>query len=496
MRKHLSVVLMASLLATTVPFSPAGAQSAPAQSVQRAQSTARALSASQVQQAAQQHPEVVEQFGGLADPKLNSYVTTVGQRVAGYTNLANATNAYRFTVLNSPVRNAFAVPGGYVYVTRDLLALMNSEDELAFVLGHEMGHVTARHGQKRQTRGTLGALGAVLAQVVTGSDVVGQLASQVGQGVLLGYSRSQENEADQLGVRTMGAAGYDPFAAPRMLSAMGAAESLDARVEGRQDAQTPSWGRTHPLSSERVTRTTALARQLPAPRTPAAANRDRFLAAIDGMTYGDDPHQGIVEGREFRHPDLRIRFTAPAGYTIQNGGTAVTIAGSGGQATFGSGRLTGSLDTYVGQVFRSLAGSNAQLSLPAVQTSTINGRQVATSTTRASTNGGQVDVTVTAYRWTPETAYHFVTITPAGTGIGPFGGMIQSLTPLSAQEAAAVRGREIDVVTVARGDTLQTLAARMAYPDLRLERFLTLNGLDAGATLAPGQKVKLVVYRR
>ena len=140
MRKHLSVVLMASLLATTVPFSPAGAQSAPAQSVQRTQSTARALSASQVQQAAQQHPEVVEQFGGLADPKLNSYVTTVGQRVAGYTNLANATNAYRFTVLNSPVRNAFAVPGGYVYVTRDLLALMNSEDELAFVLGHEMGH--------------------------------------------------------------------------------------------------------------------------------------------------------------------------------------------------------------------------------------------------------------------------------------------------------------------------------------------------------------------
>jgi predicted Zn-dependent protease len=107
-----------------------------------------------------------------------------------------------------------------------------------------------------------------------------------------------------------------------------------------------------------------------------------------------------------------------------------------------------------------------------------------------------VDVTVTAYRWTPETAYHFVTITPAGSGVGPFSGMIQSLAPLSAQEAAAVRGREIDVVTVARGDTLQTLAARMAYPDLRLERFLTLNGLDAGATLAPGQKVKLVVYRR
>jgi predicted Zn-dependent protease len=402
-------------------------------------------------------------------------------------------------VLNSPVRNAFAVPGGYVYVTRELLALMNSEDELAFVVGHEMGHVAARHGQKRQTRSTLGALGAVLAQVLTGSDIVGQVAGQVGQGLVLGYSRSQENEADGLGVRYVANAGFDPFAAPRILSALGAAESLDAKVAGRTQGQTPTWTRTHPLSADRVRRTEALAQQV-RPARPIAASlattgRERFLAAIDGMTFGDDPRQGIVDGRQFRHPGLRLKFTAPQGYTIENGASAVTVSGSGGQAQFGTGRLTGGLDAYVGSIFRGLAGDGGQISLPAVQTTTINGLPAAYASTRARTSSGQVDLAVVAYRWSADTAYHFVTITAAGAGIGPFRETIGSLSRMSADEAAQVRGRIVRVVSVGRGDTPRSLAARMAYPDFQLDRFLTLNGLDAGSALVPGQKVKLIVYR-
>jgi predicted Zn-dependent protease len=479
--------LFATVLAVAAPLQTAAAQGAP-----------RALSQSDVRQAAEQHQSVLDEFGGEADPKLTAYVAGVGRRIASQTSVADAADSYHVTVLNSPVRNAFAVPGGYVYVTRDLVALMNNEDELAFVVGHEMGHVAARHGQKRQTGNTLGTLGAVLAQVLTGSDLVGQVASQVSQGLVLGYSRSQENEADALGVRYIAAAGFDPFAAPRILSALGAAESLEATVAGRKQTQTPSWTRTHPLSEDRVRRTEALAAQArPAGPTPASLSspgRDRFLAAIDGMPFGDDPRQGIVDGREFRHPAQRFKFTAPQGYTIDNGASAVTISGSGGQAQFGTGRLSGGLDAYVDDVFRGLAGESNQIRLPAVQSTTINGLTAVYATTRASTNGGQVDVSVIAYRWNAGTAYHFVTIVPAGGGLGPFRETIESLGPMSASEAAAVRGRVIRVVTVGRSDTARSLAARMAFPDHQLERFLVLNGLDADSALVPGQKVKLVVY--
>ena len=214
------------------------------------------------------------------------------------------------------------------------------------------------------------------------------------------------------------------------------------------------------------------------------------------MTYGDDPSQGVVDGREFRHPGMRFRFTAPQGYTIENGTSAVTVAGSGGQAQFGAGKLSGDLDVYVGEVFRSLSGGNGQINLPATQSTTINGMPAAYATTRATASNRQVDVTVVAYRVDAGSAYHFVTVTPAGTGVGPFRDMINSLSPMSAAEAAAVRRRVIDVVTVGRGDTARTLATRMAFTDHQLERFLTLNGLDANATLQPGTKVKLIVYTR
>jgi predicted Zn-dependent protease len=476
--------LLGALAVTAVALaSPAHAQQAP-----------RAIAPAELQQAAQQHPQLVQQFGGEMKGPLADYVASVGRRLSGYTNVANAGSAYRVTLLNSPVRNAFAVPGGYVYVTRELLALMNSEDELAFVLGHEMGHVAARHGQKRQTRSTITGIGAAIAQVLTGSDLVGQVAGQVGQGLLLGYSRAQENESDTLGVRYIAAAGFDPFAAPRMLSAMGAAESLDAGVAGRQANQTPSWSRTHPLSAERVQRTRALAGQQRPAGMPSPQSRERFLAAIDGMTYGDDPSQGVVDGRQFRHPTLRFRFTAPQGYTIENGTSAVTVAGTGGQAQFGTGRLSGGLDGYVGQVFGTLAGGGGAVSLPAVQTTTVNGMPAAYATTRATASNRQVDVTVFAYRWSADTAYHFVAITPAGTGLGPFHELVGSLTPMTASEAATVKRRVIDVVSVSRADSLQSLAARMAFGDRQLERFQTLNGFDANTRLQPGGKVKLIVF--
>jgi predicted Zn-dependent protease len=451
------------------------------------------LSRTDVQEAAQQHPQVVEQFGGTVDPRLNAYVASVGRRVADQTGVAGGGQAYTVTALNSPVLNAFALPGGYVYVTRELLAIMNDEAELAFVLGHEMGHVAAKHGQERQTRATLGALlGAVLGYAV-GSDVASQLFGQVTQGFLMQHNRTQENQADTLGVRYLAASGYDATAAPRLLEGMGVATALDDRLNGRDQRGVPSWSRSHPLSAERVRRTSTLAASLPA-RGNAERNRDRFLEAIDGMLYGDDPKQGLIEDNQFIHPALRLRFAAPQGYGVQNGVSAITISGTAGQAQFGANSYQGSLEAYIDQAFRALVGNQIALRYPAPRRTSVNGIPAAYTTARVQTNQGVLDLSVFAYDWGGGRVYHFLILTRGGTGFGPFGPMLSSLRRLTPAEAGAVHPRVIDVVTVRPGDTVQSLANRMAFRDYPLERFLALNGLRSTDRLTPGQKVKLVVY--
>jgi predicted Zn-dependent protease len=464
----------------------------------------RAISATAAQQAAQQHPQLVQEFGGAETGPRAAYVTSVGRRMAAVSGVpGGAGGAFTITTLNSPVMNAFAVPGGYVYVTRQLLGLMNDEAELAFVLGHEIGHVAARHAEQRQSAATrntiLGALGQILVGAVAGNSGLGQILQQtIGQGSVLAtlkFSRTQEFEADDLGVRYLAAAGYDPAASSSLLASLGAATSLDARASGRDDQRsTPAWAQTHPLSEDRVRRTSQQAQATGRAGT-GIRNRDQLLAQLDGVLVDDDPRQGIVDGRNFLHPDLRLGFTAPQGYGIQNGTSAVSITGSNGQAQFSAGRFNGDLNSYIAQVFQSVAGGQSgQLAIPQPRFTTVNGIPAAYTTARAQTQQGMVDVTVFAYQWDRDTAYHFVMLTPGGTGLGAFGSMVGSLRRLPASEAAAIRPRVIDVVAVRAGDTVQSLAARMAYNDLKLERFLTLNGLQSNSRLAPGQKVKLVVY--
>lgn len=477
------LMLAAAFMPLALNADVAGAQSGSRQNV---------ISASERSQGAKAHPQLLEQFGGAYSGRQAAYVTQVGRRIAMQSGIADSQSAYTVTLLNSNAMNAFAIPGGYVYVTRQLLATMNDEAELAFVLGHEVAHVAARHSKKRNTQSTLATLGSVLLGAVTGSSQIGNLAGQAGQYLVLGYSRNQEYQADTLGVRYLAQAGYDPFAAPDMLAGLGAQSTLEARLQGKQaEDSTPSWASTHPLTSDRVTRARALAQKTPVAQR--LRNRDTFLAAIDGMLIDDDPRQGIVDGRTFRHPDLRIGFDAPQGYTVTNSPNAVTIEGRDGQAQFGSGALGVSLPSYIDGVFKAIAGQ-AQIRYSTPQPFRSGSFEGMTSSARASTKSGQVDVTVTAFRATNSLAYHFVTITRAGSGLGPFGPMLNSFRRLTSDELGSIRPRRLDVVTVRPNDTVQTLSARMAYPDYRLERFLALNGLATNERLQAGSKVKIVVY--
>lgn len=448
------------------------------------------------QQAAQQHPQIIAEFGGELGGNRGAYVEQVGRRIAAQSGIAGGgAGVYNFSTLNTPVMNAFAVPGGYIYITRQLLGLMGSEAELASVLGHEVGHIAADHSAARQNRGIFSQLGAILVGVLTGSGELAQAAGTFSQALVLSYSREQEYESDALGIRYMTAAGYDPMGSPAMLASLGLWSNMEARFSGREDDQRaiPNWARSHPLSEERVARATQLA-QATGRAGQGILNRDQHLAIIDGMIFGDDPEQGVVEGRDFMHPDLRVAFTAPQGYGIQNGTRAVAVIGANGQAQFSTAQYNGDLDAFVGQVFRALGGQQQQIAYSRPQRTTINGIPAAVSTARVQSQSGQVDVGVIAYEFARDRAYYFATITPAGQGLGPFGQMVQSVRRLSSAEAAEIRPRVIDVVTVRSGDTVRGLASRMAYQSYQLERFLALNGLETNATLRPGDKVKIVVY--
>lgn len=453
-----------------------------------------------IQEAARQHPELVEEFGGAETGARAGYVEAVGRRVAAYSGTANAGQVYRFTTLNSAVENAFAVPGGYVYITRQLMGIMNDEAELAFVVGHETGHIAAKHHQRRRSAQTsnsiLGVLGAILGAAV-GNNAFGGLISQGAQQFskmrLLSFSRNQEYQADVLAIRYLTSAGYDPNGGSSMLAQLTRSAALESRVQGDRNRSTPEWASTHPLSENRMAQAAQIARQT-GRAGQGLRNRDAFLAQLDGVMVDDDPKQGVIEGRSFTHPDLGMQFFVPTGFLMQNGTREVTIQGSGAQAQFTGGRYSGNIDNYIGQVLQQLTRGRVQIALGPIQRTYVNGIPATYVVGRANTSSGAVDVSVFAYQWDRDTIYHFVALTQAGQGLSPLASMVNSMRRISRAEAAAIRPRIIDVVTVQRGDSIQSLASRMAYRDFQVDRFLALNGLAANSALTPGQRIKLVVF--
>jgi len=452
------------------------------------------ITAAEAQQGAQYHDQFVAEFGGAMSGPQADYVVGVGKNIAVQSGLSNAAADFNVTLLNSSVNNAFAIEGGYVYVTRQLVALMNNEAELAGVMGHEVGHVAARHSARRQQAAQqnqiLGVLGAVLSGVVLGDSALGKslsdLSLQGSQMLTLSYSRSQELQADQLGIQYLGNAGYDPRAMGTVLASLARQNALDAQIQGR-NATIPEWASTHPDPASRVQ--SALQQ---AGAAGGATNADTFLARIDGLLYGDDPKQGVIEGQVFKHPELRLAFTAPQGFYMVNGARAVSINGQSGKAQLSTAAYDGNLDNYVRSVFTALGGSQQALAPQSISGATVNGLKARYGTARVNNGSQTVDVAVFAYEFGSRQAFHFVAIVPAGQ-LGTFNPMFQSMRRLTSSEAAAIVPRRIDVVTVQRGESVASLARRMAYDNAREERFRVLNGLGPGDSLQAGQKVKLVV---
>src|SRR4051812_16988393 len=475
MRKKILMITVAVLA-----FAPAAAQQQ------------RYLNPRDVAEAQHDNAELVQALGGAETGPRAAYVEAVGRRVGGQSGVANPGQSLHFIMLNSAVENAFSVPGGYVYVTRQLMGLMNDESQLAFALGHEVGHVAANHAHIREQyaeRSPLGVFGQIIGAIF-GSGISDVLTARSALD-LLSFSREQEYEADTLGLRYMIGAGYDPAGASGVLAALTRQSALEARVQGQTNRRTPEWASTHPLSENRMQRALAEARAT-GRLGKGVRNRDQFLSELEGVYVDDDPAQGVIEGATFTHPDLRIQFSVPQGYLMSNGVDAVTISGSAGKAQLRGGQFSGNLDNAVLLAFRQLTGGQSNFPVPPPQHMTINGMPAAITTARVNTDSGMIDASVAAYQWDVRHVYYFVMLTPGGYGVGPFVPMINSLRRITPAEAAAIRPRVIHVETVRPGDTVQSLASRMAYREFKLERFLSLNGLAANGPLVAGQKVKLV----
>jgi predicted Zn-dependent protease len=442
---------------------------------------------------ADEHKKIVPQFGGLyTERNLGGYVSNLGQTLARSSD--DPSIGYTFTLLNSPIVNAFALPGGYVYVTRGLLALANSEAELGGVIGHEVGHVTGHHTAKRYDRAVGSAILGGLLGALTGSQIVGNIANLGGQAYVAGFSRSQEYEADLKGVRTLARAGYDPFAQADFLDTLRREEQLTSKLSGQEKARFQFFA-THPNTADRVQKAAEEA-QKQGVGGPYGKPRKRndYLSQIDGMIYGDDPKQGFIRGRTFSHPDLRIKFTVPPGFALQNSDEAVAArAQDGSMIIFDGGRVAPGTDPV--RYLQSDFAEEIKAQPQNIRAFDVNGLRAASGLAQGQTESGQVIVKMVAIQPSPQQMYRFLCLAPAdgfGAREAGFDQTIRSFQRLSNQEASALKPLRIRVVTAGAGDTAQSLAARMVFEDFREERFRVLNGLNPGDAVKSGERYKII----
>jgi predicted Zn-dependent protease len=297
--------------------------------------------ATEIAEGAKAHKQVIQDEGVYDNPKLQAYVNAVGQKLAAESHRAQL--KWTFTVLDSPEINAFALPGGYVYVTRGIMAYLDSEAELAGVIGHEIGHVTARHGAQRATRQQNAGLG-VLAATIFGAvlesqgmrgatDIAGQVSQTAAAGYVASYSREQESQADRLGAEYLSRTQYDPRNMIDVIALLKNQEQLAAeaaRAEGRPVPSGGNWLASHPSNEQRLAEIRANATLYQG--RYADDGRDRYLQAIDGMTFGDSRSQGVVRRRRFFHEPLGLALSAPEGWRIVNDKDAISVINAAGEA--------------------------------------------------------------------------------------------------------------------------------------------------------------------
>jgi len=483
------VHIFAALIALVAPGLLAGCTTAPATG--RTFFSGGMSAEDEARLGLQEHQKIVPQFGGVYEnAELGAYIASIGNLLARTSEIPN--QKFTFTVLDSPIVNAFALPGGYVYVTRGLLALAESEAEVAGVLAHEIGHVAARHSAERYGQNVAAKIAGVGLGVLFGNKAVSDTFTAASSVALRSFSREQEYESDLLGVRYLSRAGFDTNAMAGFLSRLQADSRLQAELAG-QPGRVDEFNimQTHPRTADRIQR--AIAQAGAAPVKDPIIGRGVFLGKIDGMLYGDNPDQGLIRGRKFLHPNLRFAFTVPEGFRLANSSQRVVASGPEGagilfdQVSQPGG---GTMSAYLTQVWAK------GVTVQGVEAITINGMAAATGQVSVNGRSGPRDLRLIAIRYDDKTVYRMLFVTPPKLTESlsrPLRGTTYSFRKLSAAEAAAVKPWRLVLHKVRSGETASKLAKRMPFPDFQLKRFLVLNGLAENNPLPVGRKVKLVV---
>lgn len=434
---------------------------------------------------AREHPRVVATYGGVYnDPGAERAVASVVGRLVAASQ--DPSQSYKITILNSPAINAFALPGGYLYVTRGLLALANDTSEVAAVLAHEMAHVTANHAIKRQQRAEARELADQILNDVVQDTEAARKAIVSSQLSFARFSQVQELEADAIGVKTLAKAGFDPYAAARFLKSM--AKFAKYQSAGKGGSSAPDFLSSHPSTPERLQIAVRSARQIGAPGI-GERDRDRFLSQIDGMLFGDDPLEGFVRGRSFLHKALGIGFTVPSGYILENSPEAVLASNGGGTAI----RFDGAdVSSYTNLADYMTSGWINGLLPQSVRETTISGLPAVTGA--AITQGWSFRIAVVRIG---KTGYRFIfaSRSPNDGFDQDFRKTIDSFRQLTPTERARLRSLRLKVVKTKAGDTPRKLAIGMSgvEPSRRLEFFSILNDFSPNKPIPAGTSIKLVV---
>ena len=452
------------------------------------------ISAKQEQEIGAEEAKKVEQeMGLLDDDQFVSYLNQLGQRLAEQSPRKDV--PYQFHLVDMVEPNAFALPGGYVYVTRGLLALVNTEDELAGVVGHEIGHVAARHTVQRISRQGPFALLTNLVAGITGlvSPFVGNIIGGVGEFaqslVFAPYSRSQETEADKVGQKIEANAGWDPTGLSTFL------RTLERQVElMTKGPRKPSFFDSHPATPDRVAKTAEYAKELKrAARPPISSSHEAFLARLDGLVVGQRAANGIIEGQTFLHPDFNFFVQFPEKWQLENSPQKIIAAAPDGEAAVVLGTVAEGKDPLDGARAVEKATKSTDI-VSKTQTTTINGLSAAHTQLEAE---GRVKLDIT---WIAHEGLIYQVV-----GLAPtkkfdslqtvFHSVAHSFRPLSSSERANVKEKRIRLVKAQAGESVEALATR-AHSAWKKEEVAVANALVATAQLREGQVLKVAIEER
>jgi predicted Zn-dependent protease len=432
--------------------------------------------------------EIRRQMGLYEDDALQDYVEEIGLEMAARSHRPEL--PWSFAIVDSPAVNAFAVPGGFIYLTRGIMAYLGDEADLAGVIGHEIGHVTARHTVQAYTRASGAQLGVLVGSIFSPAARAAGGLAQSGLGVLfLRYGRDAELQADRLGAEYAASAGWDPTGVRDMLS------TLSRISEGADRRGVPGWLSTHPEAGDRVERVGPMLSELSAQQDFAdlRVNRQAYLDRLDGMVYGDNPDQGVVRGRDFLHPELRFALRFPEGWEVVNTETQV-VARQPGQEVYMLLQLLTDPDT---QDLERLAVDNMQSGGYRVDSggeTTINGLDAFVGTFTGEEGDDQLRARV-AYIDYRRSTYVLGGLAEAQAYDqveSEFNEAIRSFRSLSDAEAEAIRPNRIRFYTVQAGDTWQSIAQDTGQDIVPSNTLAIMNGFPVNEQPRTGDRVKVV----